>query len=101
MSENPSDAARPTAVVARSTLRRAPRFGRFIVAGVLLGALLAAVAALLGPENAVLGRVAVFILVFLALGTAGAMIAAVIAIVADRRSARGLPARSDERLRRP
>ena len=89
MSENPKENGRPTAVVARSSLRRAPRFGRFILAGVLLGALLAAVATLLGPENSILGRQAAFILVFLALGTAGALIGALLALIADRRSRPG------------
>lgn len=77
---------RPRAVVARSTLRRAPRIGRFILAGVLIGAFLSALAAVLGPPGTTLGRGAIFLLVFLALGSLGAVVGGLLAVLADRRS---------------
>ena len=75
-------------MVARSTLRRAPRFGRFALAGVAIGAFLAAAAAILGPPGDVLGRGAIFLLLFLALGSAGLLIAGLVAVLAERRSLR-------------
>lgn len=82
-----------TRTVARSTLRRAPRFGRFTSAGVLVGAVLAALAAILGPPGTILGRGTIFLLVFLALGTAGAVIGSLLAVLAERRSVQGRPHR--------
>jgi hypothetical protein len=92
--DGPSSGARPTKVVARSTLRRAPRLGRFVLAGVLVGAFLAATAAVLGPPGAILGRGAIFLLVFLALGTAGAVTGGLVAVLAERRSLRRRPGAS-------
>lgn len=82
-------APRPTAVVVRSSLRRAPRYGRFALAGVLLGAVLAALSTLFVPPGAIVGRDAIFILVFLGLGSAGALIGCFLAVLADRRSRPG------------
>jgi hypothetical protein len=79
-------APRPRLIAARSTLRRAPRFRRFAGAGIVLGAVLAALAAILGPPGTTLGRGAIFLLVFLALGSLGALIGSLLAVVADRRS---------------
>lgn len=81
-------AAEIVALAAPSTTRRAPRYGRFALAGVLVGALLSALAAILGPAPENLGRGTIFILVFLALGSIGALIGVLIAIAADRRSLR-------------
>lgn len=94
-------AARPTAVVARSTLRRAPRYGRFALVGVLVGAVLAALSTVLVPPGGILGRDAIFILVFLALGSAGALIGCFLAVVADRRSRAGASDRRAGRAARP
>jgi hypothetical protein len=73
--------------LATGSTRRAPRLGRFIAVGVLVGAVIAAVVALLGPSGPVLGRDAVFLLLFLGLGMLGALTGAGVAVVADRRSA--------------
>jgi hypothetical protein len=82
----PEPARGPTSTAARATLRRAPRFGRFAGVGVLTGAVLAALAAVLGPPGTTLGRGAIFLLVFLALGSLGALVGSLLAVVADRRS---------------
>jgi hypothetical protein len=68
------------------TRRRAPRYGRFIGVGVLLGALLAAAVALLGPRGDVLGPDAIFLLLFLAFGSAGALLGGIAAVIAERRA---------------
>ncbi len=82
------DAPPATTLVARSTLRRAPRYGRFALAGFAVGAVLAALAAILGPPGTILGRGAIFLLVLLAFGSAGALTGSVLAVVSDRRSLR-------------
>jgi hypothetical protein len=66
--------------------RRAPRYGRFIGVGVLVGAVLAAAVALLGPRGDVLGPDAVFLLLFLAFGGAGGLLGGLAAVIADRRA---------------
>ena len=83
---SPAPAARPTKTVARSTLRRAPRFGRFILAGIVAAALLAALAAAVSQPLPYLGRGGVFLIVFVGLGVAGAAIGSLLAVLADRRS---------------
>ncbi len=82
----PTSTSTSTSTAARATLRRAPRFGRFAGVGILLGAVLAALAALLGPPGTTLGRGAIFLLLFLALGSLGALVGSLLAVVADRRS---------------
>ncbi len=84
----PLGAEQITALAAPSTTRRAPRYGRFALAGVLAGALVAALAAILGPPGEVLGRGTIFLLLFLAFGGAGALLGALAAVLADRRSLR-------------
>ncbi len=85
----PLGAAEIAALAAPSTTRRAPRYGRFALAGVIVGALVSALAAILGPEPETLSRGTIFLLVFLALGSLGALIGVLLAIAADRRSLRG------------
>jgi hypothetical protein len=77
-------AAEISRLTAGST-RRAPRYGRFIGVGVLVGVALAAIVALLGPAGPVLGKDAVFLLLALGLGTAGAVLGGLSAVVAERR----------------
>jgi len=85
----PLGAAEIAALAAPSTTRKAPRYGRFALAGVLVGALVSALAAILGPEPENLSRGTIFLLVFLALGSLGALTGVLLAIAADRRSLRG------------
>jgi hypothetical protein len=87
----PLGAAEIAALAAPSTTRRAPRYGRFAFAGVLVGALVSALAAILGPQPEGLGRGTIFLLVFLALGSLGALTGVLLAIAADRRSLRRRP----------
>ena len=99
VAQNPSTGADPgraplgaveiAALAAPSTTRRAPRYGRFALAGVLVGALVSALAAILGPQPEALSRGTIFLLVFLALGSLGALTGVLLAIAADRRSLRG------------
>ena len=79
--------------VAASTLRRAPRFGRFALVGIAAGALIAALAAILGPPGVTLGRGTIFLLLFLALGGAGLLVAGIVVVLAERRSLRRRPPR--------
>lgn len=76
------------AIAARSGTRRAPRVARFIWAGALVGVLVAAFAAVLGPDGDVLGRGAIFLLLAVFLGSGGALLGALVAVGADRRSVR-------------
>lgn len=71
--------------LAAGSTRRAPRYGRFIGVGVVVGLALATVITLLGPSGPVLGRDAVFLLLSLAFGTAGALLGALGAVLAERR----------------
>ncbi len=83
------DARQMVERAAPETVRRAPRYGRFALAGVLVGAFAAALAAVVGPPGEVLGRGAIFLLLFLLLGSVGALVGAVLAVLADRRSRPG------------
>ncbi|WP_127573846.1 hypothetical protein [Georgenia faecalis] len=80
-----------TAVVDPATLRRAPRYGRFAGVGVLLGALVAFGVAFLGDSE--LGRGTIFLLLLVGLGSLGALVGALLAVRADRRSVRDRGAR--------
>lgn len=82
-----------------ASVRRAPKFGAFVTAGVLLGALLGFVVALVtgssveqdgGPGfiSFLDGQGSARLLVALAGATLGALVAGIAAIVADRRSVR-------------
>lgn len=79
MSTPSPETARP------ARIRRAPRFGRFIAAGVLLGLVLAGVltAAVAPPTGAGRGTVFLYLAVTLVLFTG--VVAVVLAVLADRR----------------
>ncbi|MFC4556303.1 hypothetical protein [Georgenia faecalis] len=87
----PAPPAVRTAVVDPATLRRAPRYGRFAGVGVLLGALVAFGVAFLGDSE--LGRGTIFLLLLVGLGSLGALVGALLAVRADRRSVRDRGAR--------
>ncbi|WP_448073603.1 hypothetical protein [Georgenia yuyongxinii] len=72
-------------VVDPETVRHAPRFGRFVLLGVVLGALLALALAVLTPPSD-LARSDLFWLLFLGLGVTGGMAGLGVAVVLDRRS---------------
>ncbi|KAE8764619.1 hypothetical protein [Georgenia thermotolerans] len=72
-------------LVDRSTVRRAPRFGRFVLAGILVGAVVSAGLAVLSPSDH-LARSDLFWLLFLSLGAAGALAGLGVAVFLDRRS---------------
>lgn len=74
-----------------ATLRRAPRYRGFVVAGMLVGVLAAVVAvAVTGParEGAALDTVSVLLLLAVILAGFGALLGAGVAVVVDRRSLR-------------
>lgn len=66
--------------------RRAPRFPRFIAAGVLLGLVIAAVLTWLTPPPAGTGRATSFLLLGLTLALVLGLAGAIAAVIADRRS---------------
>ncbi len=70
-------------------VRRAPRYGRFIFVGALIGAVAGILAALVvrivSDQSVNFGAVTIFSA--LGLGTLGALICGIIAVVQDRRSA--------------
>lgn len=71
-------------------MRRAPRLGRFVSAGILLGALVA-LALTFVPGRGDLERSDLFWLLFLTTGLAGALLGALAYLWADRRSVRRPP----------
>ncbi|QDB80413.1 hypothetical protein FHE66_00185 [Georgenia sp. 311] len=79
--------ARVADVADHSRVRRAPRYGRFGIVGFLVGALLSLVLALV-PDGLEISRGALFLVLLLALGTAGVFAGLTWALVADRRSLR-------------
>ncbi|MEE6271732.1 hypothetical protein [Georgenia wangjunii] len=92
----PAPAAAPAedrTLIDPATLRRAPRYGRFAFVGVLLGALASLVLALLPGGGSDLGTGTLFLLLFIALGSLGALLGALAAVLAERRSVRRRPAR--------
>lgn len=80
--------ARVADVADTSRMRRAPRYGRFGLAGLLLGALLSLALTFLPVGGDDLPRGTLFLLLLLALGTAGVFAGLTWALVADRRSLR-------------
>lgn len=77
--------AQGIARLAQGSTRRAPRYGRFVGVGVVVGLALAAVITLLGPSGPVLGRDAIFLLLAVAFGTAGALLGGLGAVLVERR----------------
>lgn len=86
--------ARVAAVADPARVRRAPRFGRFAFAGVVLGAIIAFALAAFGTENPVLDTGGLFLLLWIFLGSLGALVFCGLAVWLDRRSARRADAAS-------
>ncbi|MCM3660329.1 histidine kinase [Georgenia satyanarayanai] len=80
--------ARAIDVADPSRVRRAPRYGRFGLLGFILGALLSLALTFLPVGGSGLARGTLFLLLLLALGTAGVFAGLTWALVADRRSLR-------------
>jgi len=76
------------AIAEPAVVRRAPRYGAFIRAGVLLGAAVGAFAAALAPGAATVPWSAAVGITAFALAGLGALIGAGFAVFADRRSSR-------------
>lgn len=83
--EQPADGPRTV----RGTVRRAPRYRRFVQVGVLLGVLVAIVLVLVLPaQEGSVGRATVVVFVAGAGALVGALLGAVVALLVDRRSQR-------------
>ncbi|MBO0920214.1 histidine kinase [Cellulomonas sp. zg-ZUI222] len=94
------DEAELARVAVPATVRRAPRYGAFLVAGALVGMVVGLVVAALtsdGSSSTADGGVLPFLggengvrwLLALSLGIVGALVGGVLALLADRRSTRG------------
>ncbi|RPF27259.1 hypothetical protein [Georgenia muralis] len=94
------EARRVADVVDPTTVRQAPRIGRFILLGAVLGIALAAVLALATPASE-LDRSDLFWFLLLGLAPVGALTGAVVALVLDRRSLRAQSARGAGQGARP
>jgi hypothetical protein len=70
------------------SLRRAPRYGRFLTLGAALGAVVALVLTMTFPENADYDKGQVFGFLLLACGAVGVALGALIALLFDRAFAR-------------
>ena len=84
------------AIADPSYVRRAPRYGRFAIAGVLLGALVALALAVFGTSSAQLDTWGMFLVLAAVLAPLGALIACLFAVLGERRR----PARDDRRAHR-
>lgn len=87
-------------VVDRRTVRQAPRYGRFVLAGVILGAVVSMLLAFLTPPSQY-ARGDLFWILFLGLGLLLGVGAAVLALVLDRRSVRRRDARTRDSRQPP
>lgn len=96
----PEPGVRVADVVDRRTVRQAPRFGRFILAGVALGAVLALLLAFLTPPSQY-ARSDLFWILFLGIGFICGIAAAGLAVVLDRRSLARREARTAARRTPP
>ncbi|MCY0905564.1 hypothetical protein [Arthrobacter sp. H14-L1] len=72
----------------RATVRRAPKFVPFLIAGALVGILAAAIVALAGPGSASFDRTTVFGFFAVLLALPGVALGAVVALLLDRGSVR-------------
>lgn len=84
----PAPVARARDVADESRVRRAPRYGRFGLVGFLLGAAVSLGLTFVPVEQYDLSRGQLFLLLLLALGTAGVFVGLTVALLADRRSLR-------------
>ncbi|KRC62083.1 hypothetical protein ASE14_09975 [Agromyces sp. Root81] len=70
------------------TVRRAPRYSRFLTLGALVGAVVALILTVAFPANDEFDKGQVFGFLLLACGAIGVALGAVVALVIDRASAR-------------
>lgn len=88
---SPSEPVDPHAVeIARdtATVRRAPRYSRFIMLGGLVGVVVALILTVAFPENDEFDQGQIFGFLLLACATVGVALGAVVALVIDRATAR-------------
>lgn len=76
-------------VAVPGAVRRAPRYRAFVLAGALVGLLVAAVVVLVGPAGGELGRGPVLVFVGLTLALVGGLGGALVAALLDRATRRG------------
>lgn len=89
--DSPAPVVRAVDVADPSRRRRAPRYGRFAVAGFLLAAVLSAVLTLLPQGGTPLAQYDprdVFLILLIGLGTVGVLAGLTWALISDRRSLR-------------
>jgi hypothetical protein len=86
VSDNHEPAEHPQTDVTGETVRvrRAPKYGRFMVLGFVLGLILALILTFVFPENPEFDRGQVFGFLLLGLGTIGVAFGAAVALVFDR-----------------
>ncbi len=70
------------------TVRRAPRYGRFITVGAIVGAVVALILTFVFPENEEFDRGQVFGFLVIACAAIGVALGALVALLLDRASAR-------------
>ncbi|AWB96998.1 hypothetical protein DCE93_13240 [Agromyces badenianii] len=70
------------------TVRRAPKYSRFLTLGALLGAVVALILTVAFPDNDEFDKGQVFGFLLLACATVGVALGAVVALLIDRASAR-------------
>ncbi|MBZ2198229.1 hypothetical protein [Occultella gossypii] len=80
------------AIADRSRVRRAPRFGRFVGFGIVLGIIIAFALSRFGEPTEYLDRGGMFIVLMAMLAPFGALVACLIAVLLDRTSKRHLDA---------
>jgi hypothetical protein len=85
----PDPVYRAADVVDPASVRRAPRYSRFAVTGLLLGLLAAAVLALLPVPDPFASAGTLMLVLGIVLGGVGALVGLLVAVLAERRSLRG------------
>jgi hypothetical protein len=68
----------------RLPVRRAPRYGAFLVTGAVVGVVIAVVSGLSGPSDPSVGRGALVGYLAMALGLLGGLVGGAVAVVLDR-----------------